>query len=79
MLITPESTEGGAVTAPFLVDIPETLRLLGNMAQRSYQRMRSNGKFGPKAIKVGGRVYHRPDELKAWCIAGCPSKAKWKW
>ncbi|MCD8139846.1 MAG: helix-turn-helix domain-containing protein [Planctomycetaceae bacterium] len=64
---------------PFLVDIPETLRLLGNMARRSYQRMISSGKFGPKPIKVGGRVYHRPDELKAWCIAGRPPAARWKW
>ncbi len=64
---------------PLLIDIPETLRLLGNMAQRSYQRMRSSGKFAPKAIKIGGRIYHRPDELKAWVNAGCPGAGRWKW
>lgn len=76
MLSTAATT---ANAEPFLVDIGETLRLLGNMAQRSYQRMRSSGKFGPTAIKIGGRIYHRPDELKAWCMAGCPPKAKWQW
>ena len=70
---------GAANSAQLLVDIPETLRLLGNMAQRSYQRMRSSGKFAPKAIKIGGRIYHRPDELKAWVNAGCPGIGRWKW
>jgi hypothetical protein len=68
-----------SASTPLLVDIPKTLRLLGNMAQRSYQRMRSSGKFAPKAIKIGGRIYHRLDELKAWVTASCPPASRWKW
>lgn len=76
-----DSSKGpGTITSdPFLIDIPETLRLLGNMAQRSYQRMRSSGKFGPKSIKLRGRVYHRLDEVRAWCGAGCPPAARWNY
>lgn len=66
-------------TVPLLIDIPETLRLLGNMPQRTYQRMRSAGKLAPKAIKMGGRVYHRLAEVNDWVIAGCPPTARWKW
>lgn len=62
-----------------LIDTDETCRLLGGMPRRSYQRMRSNGRFGPKAVKIGRRTYHRLDELRDWTKAGCPPAAKWEW
>ena len=60
---------------PIVVRGKELCRLLG-ISLVSVRRMDSAGLL-PKAIRLGGCVGWRVDEIKDWIAAGSPSRAKW--
>ena len=61
---------------PLLVPAPEAARLCG-ISEASWYRLRSSGKV-PSALRLGGRVMWRVEELRRWCTAGCPDLRTWQ-
>lgn len=44
---------------------------------RTWRAWDVTGKI-PRAIRIGRKVFWRPEELKAWVAAGCPDRALWE-
>jgi hypothetical protein len=49
---------------------------LCNTSVRTWRAWDATGKI-PRAIRIGHKVFWRPDELRAWVAAGCPERATW--
>jgi predicted DNA-binding transcriptional regulator AlpA len=58
-----------------LLDVRKAAALCG-MSRTSWYRAESSGKV-PRAVRIGGSVRWRRDELLRWIDAGCPARAKW--
>jgi predicted DNA-binding transcriptional regulator AlpA len=50
---------------------------LCNVSLRTWWAWDAAGKI-PRAIRIGHKVFWRPEELKAWVAAGCPERAMWE-
>ena len=48
-----------------------------NTSVRTWRSWNNSGKI-PQPIRIGRRVFWRPEELKAWVAAGCPDRATWE-
>jgi predicted DNA-binding transcriptional regulator AlpA len=64
-------------TPPSLVvGAAQAARLCG-IGRATWYSLQRAGRL-PKPVRLGGRVLWRPDELRAWVDAGCPSLARWE-
>lgn len=57
---------------PSLLPATEVARILA-ISQRTLWRLESAGRL-PRAVRIGGSVRWRQDELYAWIEAGCPRR-----
>jgi hypothetical protein len=48
-----------------------------NISERTWRAWDATGKI-PRAIRIGHKVFWRPEELKAWVAAGCPERDVWE-
>jgi predicted DNA-binding transcriptional regulator AlpA len=48
-----------------------------NVSLRTWWAWDATGKI-PRAIRIGRKVFWRPEELKDWVAAGCPERAVWE-
>jgi predicted DNA-binding transcriptional regulator AlpA len=48
-----------------------------NVSLRTWWAWDATGKI-PRAIRIGHKVFWRPEELKEWVAAGCPERAVWE-
>jgi len=55
----------------------ETLARWLDLSVRTLWRLRSAGQL-PPAIRLGGSVRWRVEEIRAWIAAGCPEEAAWE-
>lgn len=62
---------------PLLVSGAAAAALLG-VSARTWRRLVSAGKVGPIALRIGASRRYLVKELRAWCAAGCPSRARWE-
>ena len=69
----PSSTES---LTPLLLRAPNAAALC-NISIRTWRTWDSTGKT-PRPIRIGRKVFWRPDELKAWVTAGCPDRITWE-
>jgi excisionase family DNA binding protein len=60
----------GDAIAPLLMTAKQLAKLL-DVSMRSIWRMRSSGQL-PLAVRLGGAVRWRVDEIKNWIARGCP-------
>lgn len=58
-----------------LLSADRTARLL-DVARSTLYQWDQEGRI-PRPVKIGGRIYWRGDELRAWVTAGCPVRARW--
>ena len=63
---------------------PESLLLkacdaaaLFTTSERTWRTWDTTGKI-PRAIRIGRKVFWRPEELRDWVAAGCPDRAAWE-
>lgn len=61
---------------PLLLTIPEAAAML-RVKERTWRTWLASGRI-PEPIRIGRKVFWRPDDLKAWVAAGCPDRAKWE-
>ena len=64
-------------TEPILLDAASAATLLG-LGRSTFLRYDSAGRV-PMAVRIGGVVRWRTDELRDWIRAGCPSRDGWTW
>jgi predicted DNA-binding transcriptional regulator AlpA len=50
---------------------------LCNVSLRTWWAWDATGKI-PRAIRIGHKVFWRPEELREWVAAGCPERAVWE-
>jgi excisionase family DNA binding protein len=60
---------------PLLINDHQAAALAG-ISRGTWCRLRAAGKL-PLAIKLGGSVRWRRDEIERWIAAGCPCAAEW--
>jgi excisionase family DNA binding protein len=61
---------------PLLIPDAEAARLCG-IARATWHRLRTAGRIGPAAIRLGRAVRYRRSEVEAWAAAGCPEARTW--
>ena len=59
-----------------LTDAAGVAKLL-NVSKRHIQALDSSGRLGPMSVALGRSRRWRVDEIRRWCQAGCPSRARW--
>jgi predicted DNA-binding transcriptional regulator AlpA len=60
---------------PLLLSADETAKILG-ISIRLLQSLNSSGRL-PLPVRLGRRTLWAADELRAWIVAGAPSREKW--
>lgn len=63
--------------APALVDCAGAAAIAG-ISPRLWERMQADGRV-PEPVRVASCVRWRVRELVAWCEAGCPARAQWRY
>jgi predicted DNA-binding transcriptional regulator AlpA len=59
-----------------LLRAAEAARLCGTSV-RTWRNWDIAGKI-PQPVRVGRKIFWRPEELKAWIAAGCPDRLTWE-
>ena len=77
----PEDTDmeagiAGALNTPLLLRAFQAAALC-NTSLRTWRTWDMSGKI-PQPIRVGRKIFWRPEELKAWIAAGCPDRLTWE-
>ena len=62
--------------APLLLTA-EQARTLCSLSKSAWYKALANGKI-PSAVRIGGALRWRRDELLDWIAAGCPPRVKWE-
>jgi hypothetical protein len=62
---------------PLLISAAIAATLCG-VSLASWHRYVSPGKIGPEAVRLGGRVLYRRQELVDWVAAGTPDRRTWQ-
>lgn len=60
-----------------VVDARDAAKLCG-IGRSTWLRLHAAGKT-PAPVRLGRSVRWRTAELRAWLIAGCPSRVRWHW
>jgi excisionase family DNA binding protein len=60
---------------PLLLTIPEAAAML-RVNERTWRTWLASGRI-PQPIRIGRKVFWRPEDLKAWVAAGCPDRETW--
>ena len=50
---------------------------LCRVACRTWRTWHSTGKI-PQPIRIGRKIFWRPEELRAWIATGCPDREMWE-
>ena len=67
----------GTTTIPtLLVGVEDAAKACG-IGRTSFLLADKTGEIGPRSMKIGGRRLWSLDELRAWTLAGCPSRQRW--
>ena len=79
---SPRGNTGPTVNSPSGVGQPLLVRAqdaaaLCSTSARTWRAWDVAGKI-PAPIRIGRRVFWRPDELQAWVAAGCPDRVTWE-
>jgi predicted DNA-binding transcriptional regulator AlpA len=61
---------------PLLITDVQAAALAG-IARSTWHVLRSAGKIGPPAIRLGRAVRYRRADVEAWITAGCPDSQTW--
>jgi len=59
-----------------LWSVKQTAEALSMSRSKLYEGI-SSGALGPAGVKIGGKRYFDPAEVRAWVRAGCPSRRVW--
>ena len=62
---------------PLLIGDYAAARLCG-ISRASVHRLRSAGKWGPGAVRLGRKVLYHREEVIAWINASCPNAELWQ-
>ncbi len=71
----PILNENGAIQ-PLVVG-KKGLCALGLGSVRHIERLLASGRFGPRPIRLGGKVVFDVEECRAWLKAGAPDRKSW--
>jgi prophage regulatory protein len=63
-------------TSPLLLTARQAAALCST-SLRTWRSWDSTGKI-PRAVRIGGKVLWRSEELRAWVAAGCPDRVTWE-
>ena len=74
---TGASTGALAQRLPLAVRCRQASRLVG-VSPTTWRRLDDAGQI-PAARRVGNSKVWMVDELRAWLLARCPSRERWKW
>jgi len=66
----------GLRESPLLLTAPQAAALCST-SLRTWRTWDAAGKI-PMAIRIGGKVLWRSEELRAWVEAGCPDRETWE-
>jgi predicted DNA-binding transcriptional regulator AlpA len=80
--VPPHESEGAAASLATVVEavlVPDTVAAaLCGISRAHLHDLRSAGKWGPEAIRLGRKVLYRRHEVLSWIDAGCPDAATWR-
>ena len=72
----PAASQSASVEA---VLIPDTIAAaLCGISRAHLHRLRSAGKWGPEAVRLGRKLLFNRESVIAWARAGCPDGATWR-
>jgi predicted DNA-binding transcriptional regulator AlpA len=67
---------GSALFTLLLLRAPDAAALCSTSI-RTWRTWDTAGKI-PQPVRIGRKVFWRPDELNAWVAAGCPDRVTWE-
>lgn len=70
------SSNGNCGATPLLLTASEAAAMF-KASERTWRTWDTMGRI-PKPIRIGRKVFWRPEDLKAWVAAGCPDRASWE-
>lgn len=62
--------------APLLLRASDAAALC-NTSVRTWRAWDRTGRI-PQSVRIGRKIFWRPDELMAWITAGCPDRITWE-
>lgn len=66
-----------AAVEPLMIPDNEAAALRG-ISRAHFHRLRTAGKFGPPANRLGRKVLYERASVVRWVQAGCPDAATWR-